>query len=229
MPTLDLTDPTPLQKIMFRQYKSGNYREISVTGVVRQGKTAEMVHCLVDQIAINLDKRPNDPLFNQYGALGESILALKRNLSEYFQDCCHWYGLSFKEIGGNHPHWLIGGKAKVFMFGGSTQTSYRHIRGVTLFAGIVDEITLVHPTAFETFEERLSFDGGWIMVTANPDRPTHWYRQRCVNASIGQRIKVINVKKNTNQHYSKEAWEALLARNPASTAYRRNVLGGVGF
>lgn len=219
---------TPLHKRIFRAYASGQFAEIAVEGIVRQGKTAAMCHCLVDQVVDNMQRNPLNPQFNQFGALAESQAKAVQNLGPYIEDLCDQYEVSCEQKGGNAqqaPHWLIGGVSKVYQYGGHNVRALGQIRGVTLHSAIVDEITLVDRLAFETLEERRSFDGGWVMTTCNPDRPNHWYRQRVVNARPEARVHHISVRKNQNPHYSEEMWNALWGRNPASAAFRRNVLG----
>ena len=220
MLSLDQTDPTPLQKQVFREYRSGRWAEIALDGPVRQGKSGAMVICLVDMIAGHIARN----VFYDYGMLGATILALNRNLGRYFEDASIQYGLSFEDIGGSYPHWSIGGR-RMFKFNGETAASERKIRGATVHSGGVDEITKVHYTAHDTFVDRFSFDGGVLFTTCNPDRPLHWYRHGLLTAPPERRVKSISVPWRDNQHYSDERAAILESRDPSTAAYKRNVLG----
>ena len=218
--SLDLTDPTPLQRKLFRAYKTGLYAEFALDGPVRQGKTAGAAAILVDRIACDLAS----DMSYEYGAVGQTILALERNVAGYVEDAAYQYGMSFRDVGGSRPHWSVGGRP-VHTFAGGTVGSYKSIRGATLHSGIVDEITVIDERAYDTFVERMSYGGGLIITTCNPDRPAHWYRQSVINAPPERRVLAMSVPWRDNQHYPDERADILESRDPTSAAYRRNVLG----
>ena len=208
---------------MFRAYKSKRWREIAALGIVRVGKTGGQITCLVDQISVNLSSNFSN---HRYYAIGNSSQSCFRNLDLFVQEACEQYHLPLRDVSGIQPRWEIGGKdaAVVFRFGADNEASFKKLRGAGIHSLVIDEATTIKRSAYETAEERLSYEGGWIIATSNPDAPNHWYRQMCLNPGK-KRLLLMDVKEQTNQHYPQEAWDELLARNPESVAYKRNVLG----
>ena len=237
---IDVEDPTTLQKVLFQATRSGLFDEIGMDLPIRQGKTAGMGWNIVDRTIERLANNITAPS----AFLGNTMSSVETNLGEYIDDVAEQYGIACKEVGGRRPHWLLANKVKLYKLGGDTKTAFRRWRGITLGDLGIDENTLVDKTAYDNGKERRSFTWSMVFATCNADRPNHWYRTDYLNEA-GTRVDIRRGKVTItkfpearyqrmcyitgdfwdNHHYPEERRQEMLARDPSSPSYRRNILG----
>lgn len=143
-------------------------------GAVRSGKTYISLFKWV-QIA----KRA--PINQNLMMVGRTLTTLKHNcldlLVEIAGEDNFSYSLSKKEA--------VLFKRRVYLEGADDALAENKIRGVTLYATYLDEITLLPESFFAMMLSRLSVKGAILLGTTNPDSKKHWlYKKYFTNPEL---------------------------------------------
>lgn len=218
--SIDLLDPTPLQRKMLQGLYRGpeGWRILAAVSPIGQGKSLGLV---VNMMDISLRHKAYREGNRQHMALGYSSGALRRNLESYVVEVAEIMGSHAGYRGGEFPHWEIDGDIKVFLAGGHTQVSHKSRRGASIDSLFVDEVTLVDYQSYDNAVNRMRFDCGSINTTCNADSPDHWFRADILER---QGVQLLEADFFDNQHYSSLQREMLLQADPNSSLYRRNIL-----
>lgn len=70
-------------------------------------------------------------------------------------------------------------KRRIYLEGADDALAENKIRGVTLYAAYLDEITLLPESFFAMMLSRLSVKGAVLLGTTNPDSKKHWLYKKC--------------------------------------------------
>lgn len=169
---MSLLDQLPLSPKQIQSIvESQNVRIGAWTGAVRSGKTiASLVSFL-----ITVANAPRGPLLI---LSGRTLQTVERNLIEPLQDpnlfgpiaghVRHTRGASIATILGRTVH----------LIGASDARAEGKLRGLTAYAIMLDECSLLSEEFVTQALARLSVPGARLILTTNPAGPRHWLRQK---------------------------------------------------
>ena len=78
---------------------------------------------------------------------------------------------------------------KIYLVGANDERSENKIRGITLYAAYLDEVSLYPESFFQMLLSRLSVQGAILIATTNPDSPYHYIKTKFID-----REKDLNLK-----------------------------------
>jgi PBSX family phage terminase large subunit len=137
-----------------------------LTGSVRSSKTWAMIPKVLALCGDGLDV-PRGGLKVMVGASKDSVYDnVLRDLFEIIGPAAYHYNRQSGDLR------LFGTPWKVL--GANDERSERYVRGKTLAAAYVDEITVLPESFFRQLDFRLSVDNARLYGTTNPDSPFHW-------------------------------------------------------
>ena len=145
----------------------------------------------------------------------------------YLRDAAEHYGLTLNRKGGESTGYILksGNQtiATIHVAGGGDRSSWTYIRGLTVDSVWIDEATVCDEQFIKVAEERISFDGGVIILTQNADAPTHWIKTEWIDPEHDS-TALLTAQFGDNFYYSQEQLEHQLAQNQ-DTAYWQRAFG----
>ena len=220
MPLLDLVDLTPGQRVALDAIHFGSQKTIVWVGSIRSGKTSGLMMGLVELCLKNKVLGEGN---NEYILAGPTLGGIRRITRAYVSDVCQQYGLAFRDVGGDAPHYQIGQVAKIHLSGADKASSYARIAGMTVHSAVIDEATLCHEDFLETVFQRCSFDSSLVMMGTNADSPFHPVKTKYIDEADEDTL-IIESTFYENQHYSDVRRRVLEKQNTTGHIYRRNIL-----
>ena len=220
--SIKVNEPTPTGKIFLDSLYQDEYSTYAWYGSVRSGKTVSA--CIgLNQLAMDYLLRGEGN--NNFMMAGPTQGAVVRNTSAYMKEIADHYGFSFRQVGGQSPHFLVGNLFKYFLFGTEKSNSHIPLLGMTLTAGLIDETQKAKDEFIETTQDRLTFDNSKLILCMNTESKRHPIYQKYIGEDRPPNCKVLESDYWENQHYSdKRREERIATSNPNSYWYKRNIL-----
>ena len=203
MPALQLEQEqlTPLQQEIVDAVVLGEYRRVIVTAPVRQGKGVGTALAFIHRAF----RRSAFYGHRDYLVAGKTVGSFHRNNANYLIEAAQSYGLALRRYSGDAGGYrLMSGSDLIATFhlvGGGNAGSYGYLRGLTIDAAWIDEATECDQQFVQVAEERLSYDGGVIVLTHNAAQATHWLKTEWIDNAT-PRTAIINGAFGSNPYYS---------------------------
>lgn len=182
-------------------------------GSVRSGKT----YVSLLKFAIFVAKSPRD---SRFLICGVTHTSLKRNCLDLLMDLV---GSSNFQYSLNRKEGRLFGRM-IFIEGAGDSTSEQKIRGLTLKGAYCDEVTLYNENFFMMLLSRLSVTGAKMYATCNPDKPTHYIKERFIDNPKELNCKVWDFKLTDNTFLDQEYVDNLV-KEYTGVFYDRYILG----
>lgn len=213
---------TPKQQTVLQSYLHDDWRVLILSGAVRAGKTyiADWLFLLELRRIAKLAKKQNDPHPILILA-GYSSNSIYTNVIVSLENT---FGLNLKTD--RHSHYSLEGVDIVPAYTGNKR-GVGSIRGATAYGAFIDEGSLADQSVFQTILERCSVEGSRVIITSNPDTPTHWLLKDYIEKADdpAARIKAFNFTIDDNTFLADEYVKAFKAQTPKGMFYDRSVLG----
>jgi len=152
-------------------------------GSVRSGKSVCMTVGFILWSMSTFDKQ-------KFAICGKTIGSLRRNIILNLRD---WVPMSFQIIEKRSENKIIikynGKSNSYFLFGGTDESSYALIQGITLAGILLDEVALMPRSFVEQAMARCSVAGSTFWFNCNPAGPEHWFYKEWIE---GDKIKERN-------------------------------------
>lgn len=143
-------------------------------GSVRSGKSVSMAVGFVLWAMTAFDKQ-------KLAICGKTIGSLRRNIILSLRD---WLPMDFQIIEKRAENKIVitinGRSNSFFLFGGTDESSYMLIQGMTLAGVLFDEVALMPRSFVEQAMARCSVPGSKFWFNCNPEGPLHWFYQEWV-------------------------------------------------
>lgn len=165
--TLPALSPKQIQSIAECRHS----RIAAWSGAVRSGKTIASLIAFI----LAIKDAPHSGLII---VAGRTLQTIERNLIEPLQDPA-LFGAAAREVQhtrGSGTAIILG--RTVHLIGANDARSEGKLRGLTACLALVDEATLVPEAFFTQLLARLSVAGARLLLTTNPDGPSHWLRKK---------------------------------------------------
>lgn len=204
----------PKQEYLISLFKNDKLKRINILqGSVRSGKT--WISLIL--WAFWLATMPADGL---YLMSAKNLTTLKRNcllpLQELVGEDNFTFSMSLKE--GR----LFG--RRVLLEGANDARAEGKIRGITLAGAYFDELTLCPEDFFTQLLARLSVKGAKLIATTNPDRPTHWLKEKYIDKAEDLDVLDLKFSFTDNPTLDKVYMESL-KKEYQGVYYERFILG----
>lgn len=138
-------------------------------GSVRSGKSVSMTVGFILWSMSCFDKQ-------KFGICGKTIGSLRRNIILNLRD---WLPEDFVILEKRAENKIIitaqGRSNSYFLFGGTDESSYMLIQGITLAGVLMDEVALMPRSFVDQACARCSVPGSKMWFNCNPDGPEHWF------------------------------------------------------
>ena len=143
-------------------------------GSVRSGKSVSMtVGFILWSMAEFKDQK--------FGICGKTIGSLRRNIVLNLRD---WLPLDFQIMEKRAENKIVittnGHSNSYFLFGGTDESSYMLIQGITLAGVLMDEVALMPRSFVDQAMARCSVAGSKLWFNCNPEGPQHWFYKEWV-------------------------------------------------
>jgi PBSX family phage terminase large subunit len=143
-------------------------------GSVRSGKSVSMT---VGFILWSMSRFQDQ----KFGICGKTIGSLRRNIVLNLRD---WLPLDFQIMEKRAENKIIitanGHSNSYFLFGGTDESSYMLIQGITLAGVLLDEVALMPRSFVDQALARCSVTGSKFWFNCNPAGPEHWFYKEWV-------------------------------------------------
>ena len=143
-------------------------------GSVRSGKSVSMTVGFVLWSMYTFDKQ-------KFAICGKTIGSLRRNIILNLRD---WLPLDFEIVEKRAENKIVitagGHSNSYFLFGGTDESSYMLIQGITLAGVLMDEVALMPRSFVDQACARCSVAGSKMWFNCNPDGPEHWFYKEWV-------------------------------------------------
>lgn len=184
-----------------------------LTGSVRSGKTYVSLIAWAVMVA-------EYPESQAYIMVGKTITSLKRNclipLTQFLDEGDYSLNISRKEL-------ILFGR-KVYLEGVNDSRSEAKIRGLTLQAAYIDELTLCSYEFFGMLLSRLSLPNAKLLATTNPDAPQHWVKKDFIDRAVDLSLRTWQFLLDDNTTLESE-YKDNLKKEYTGVYYDRFVLG----
>lgn len=184
-------------------------------GSVRSGKTVVSLIRWLDIVA----HAPKDA-----GLLmvAKTERTLRRNILDLVQELIS--KKDFKLNIGLGECWIYG--RKIYLVGANDERSENKIRGITLYAAYLDEITLYPESFIQMLLSRLSTKNAILLATTNPDSPYHFVKTKFLDRQSDLNLKSWHFVLEDNLTLDPEYVANLKSEYvPGSVYYKRYILG----
>ena len=211
------------QKLAMLWWQHSKFKDrdaIICDGSVRSGKSVSMtVGFFIWSMSNFKDQK--------FGLCGKTVGALRRNIILNLRE---WLPEDFDIVEKRAENKLIistkDWSNSYFMFGGSDESSYTLIQGITLAGVLMDEVALMPRSFVEQAVARCSVTGSKLWFNCNPEGPEHWFYKDWI---AGEKAKAKNA---LHIHFTMEDNLALDPKIKAryermyeGAFYRRYILG----
>ena len=211
---IDLTRPLPLQRKLLRALDEG-HTNIVLVAPVRSGKSLGCAQAQLHEVI----QYPDD----NHAICGVSHGSIRRNIEGYFRELASLYGLSFKSVHGDDPHYLIGGRTKVYLFGGDNVRSQTKIQGLTARSIFIDEASKLHGEFIDVTGTRAGANGLIRIFSTNADSPFCAFAERFIETPP-EGTAYFTATFDENFHIPEDVRKQIKANlTPGSFMYRRLV------
>lgn len=212
---------TKKQQKVLQSYLNDDWKYLFLIGAVRSGKTyiSNWMFLLELKRVAKLAKTNNvkRPI---YILAGYSSNSINTNIIASIEN---EFGINIPVD--RHGHYHLFDVEIVPAYTGSIR-GIGSIRGATAYGALIDEGTLADRGVFQEIINRCSIEGARIVVTSNPDIPTHYLKTDYIdNHDPKARIKVFSFTIDDNTFLTKDYVEALKAATPRGMFYDRSILG----
>lgn len=189
---------------------------------IRSGKS---LLCVIATVLYAMERVPTG---NMIALMGFSMTSISQNIDIYLREICADLNISIVpspikgcfRLQNTDGHYV-----EVVYFSAKDASSFRGIQGKTIKDSILfcDEVTLYNEEAFNQALARVTGKSR-ILMTCNPDRATHWVKQRFIDNPKGLKIGRHKLTLYDNPGLDPDSikrFEALYT----GTFYRRYILG----
>ena len=149
-------------------------------GSVRSGKSVCMTVGFILWSMSSVNKQ-------KFAICGKTIGSLRRNIILNLRD---WLPTDFQIVEKRSENKIIitanGWSNSYFLFGGTDESSYALIQGITLAGVLMDEVALMPRSFVEQAIARCSVSGSTFWFNCNPAGPEHWFYKEWIE---GDKIK----------------------------------------
>lgn len=115
---------------------------------------------------------------------------------------------------------------KIYLAGANDERSENKIRGITLYAAYLDEVSLYPESFFQMLLSRLSVQGAILIATTNPDSPYHYIKTKFIDRQKELNLKYWHFTLDDNQTLSEEFKDDIKREYlPGTVWFKRMVLG----
>ena len=112
------------------------------------------------------------------------------------------------------------GDTEIWFMAWTNANSEGRFRGFTLHSALLEEATLIPESFFEWIQSRLSYADSRLLMTANPEGPTHWLKRRIDEGRVSEHKLVL-----TSNPWLHPDVIARYRRQYSGVFYRRAILG----
>lgn len=212
---------TKKQQKVLQSYLNDDWKYLFLIGAVRSGKTyiSNWMFLLELKRVAKLAKTNNvkRPI---YILAGYSSNSINTNIIASIEND---FGINIPVD--RHGHYHLFDVEIVPAYTGSIR-GIGSIRGATAYGALIDEGTLADRGVFQEIINRCSIEGARIVVTSNPDIPTHYLKTDYIdNHDPKARIKAFSFTIDDNTFLAKDYVKALKAATPRGMFYDRSILG----
>ncbi len=212
---------TKKQQKVLQSYLNDDWKYLFLIGAVRSGKTyiSNWMFLLELKRVAKLAKTNNvkRPI---YILAGYSSNSINTNIIASIEN---EFGINIPVD--RHGHYHLFDVEIVPAYTGSIR-GIGSIRGATAYGALIDEGTLADQGVFQEIINRCSIEGARIVVTSNPDIPTHYLKTDYIdNHDPKARIKAFSFTIDDNTFLAKDYVKALKAATPRGMFYDRSILG----
>jgi PBSX family phage terminase large subunit len=211
-------DDFPLNPLQVRSITESEDARISAwIGAVRSGKTVAALWAFL----IGIAAAPSSALIL---LVGRTLQTIDRNMLDPLQD---------RDIFGSlvdHVEYTRGASTAkilgrtVHLIGAADARAEGKLRGLTASLAMVDEATLIPEEFFTQLLARLSTPGARLLLTSNPDAPSHWLRKKYLLRADELGLRLWNFTLHDNPKLPAD-FVANLKRELTGVFYRRMVGG----
>ena len=174
------------QKLAMLWWNQPKFRDrdaLICDGSVRAGKSVAMtVGFILWSMSTFRDQK--------FGICGKTIGSLRRNIILNLRD---WLPLDFQIMEKRSENKIVitanGWSNSYFLFGGTDESSYMLIQGITLAGVLMDEVALMPRSFVDQACARCSVAGSKMWFNCNPDGPEHWFYKEWIE---GDKIREHN-------------------------------------
>lgn len=217
-----LETPTPAQKEVLDWIRSEEVPRVCLNvGNISSGKSD--IACLGALMLARWRQLMGESGL-QYIILGKNIGSAQRNIRPLMEQNARLLGYKLES---KRDMMVLEGDAEFHFFGAENRLAESRMRGFNAAGAIVDEATLIEPGHFQYMLGRVRIgDLGRqkIIVTTNPDKPTHWVKREWWDEENGGKCHRIYHDFRENPAVKEaqiEAWESEM-----SGAMKRRMLYG---
>ena len=155
---------TTKQTEVLKAWRKNQFKRINIfQGAVRSGKTVASVLIFM-LIVMTAPKNSN------FLMAAKTMKSLERNVLDILKGVA---GKFFEYSTTKKEAYLF--DRKIYLEGVSDKAAENKIRGLSLYAAYIDELTLIPENFFAMLLSRLSDKGAKLIATTNPDSPSHWF------------------------------------------------------
>ena len=183
-------------------------------GAIRSGKTFAACLAFTDYIiAIGASKTGLKHMVS-----GRSLSQLKGEVLPQIEARLVSFGIKYRFNGVTNI--LRFGDTEVYFMAWTNTQSEGRFRGFTLHSVLLEEATLIPESFFEWIQSRLSYADSRLIMTANPEGPTHWLKRKIDEGFISEHKLVL-----TSNPWLKPEVIERYKRSFSGVFYRRAILG----
>lgn len=213
---------TDKQVQAFRNYASGKFKIMILSGAVRTGKT------VVDNDLFMIDVKRAKALADRDGVkepiyilAGYSSKTIENNVLNPIRNRYH---IEFKF--NKHGGFTLFGVNIVMAYTGS-MGGVGAIRGLTAYGAYVNEASMAVEDVFKEINNRVTPDEAHIIADTNPDSPTHWLKTNYIdNTDPDASVVTVNFKLDDNKRFLGDKYiRQLKAAYGSGAMYDRAILG----
>lgn len=205
--------------MLWWQQKKYKDRDVLICdGSVRSGKTVSMTVGFVLWSMSAFDGQ-------KFAICGKTIGSLRRNIVLNLRD---WLPRDFSIIEKRAENKIVitlnGRSNSYFLFGGTDESSYMLIQGITLAGALLDEVALMPRSFVDQAVARCSVSGSKLWFNCNPEGPEHWFYKEWVLKAKERNALHLHFTMRDNLALDpkiKERYERLFE----GVFYRRYILG----
>ena len=161
----------------------------------------------------------------KFGICGKTIGSLRRNIVLNLRD---WLPLDFQIMEKRAENKIIitanGHSNSYFLFGGTDESSYMLIQGITLAGVLLDEVALMPRSFVDQALARCSIAGSKLWFNCNPEGPEHWFYKEWVLKEKERNALHIHFTMDDNLALDPKI-KARYERSFEGVFYRRYILG----
>ena len=207
--------PLPdLSEDQFRFYTDDSDVRLAV-GAIRSGKTFAACLAFTDYV---VSVSGSEPGGLKHMISGRSLSQLKGEVLPQIEARLAAFGVKYRYNGVTNI--LRFSDTEIYLMAWTNAQSEGRFRGFTLHSALLEEATLVPATFFEWIASRLSYSDSRLIMTANPEGPTHWLKQKIDEGDISEHKLVLS-----SNPWLKPEVIARYKKMFSGVFYRRAILG----